>query len=356
MRVRSFTAPTMPEAMAMVRAEMGEDAVILSSERSRRGIEVKAAAERTAPGLENVDAAYSRLAALEAELERRLVAAVAQPETAPPPPIRDPWTQDSIAAKLRFHELGADLISRLMEDAALSGSSPGPDSLALALDLHIAFAALPAEPDAPLALIGQPGAGKTAAAAKLAVRAVLAGRAATLITTDASAGALSQIEAFADLIRLPVEVAPDPEALSTLIARLRQEDPARALIVDTQGVNPFDRNELTHLRRLIAACGPGAEPVLVAAAQGGRDLEDQAVIFKALGARRLIVTRLDIARRLGGLIGAARAAGLALAQGSASPYIAETMEPLNPFALARRLLTGDPAAPLAGAALPGARP
>lgn len=332
----------------MVRAEMGEDAVILSSERSRRGVEVKAAAERSAPALENVDAAYSRLAALEAELERRLIAAIAQPEAAPPP-IRDPWTPDSVAAKLRFHELSADLIARLMDDAARLGHAPGPDALGQALDLHIAFAPLPAEPEAPLVLVGQPGAGKTAAAAKIAVRAVLAGRAATLVTTDTSAGALGQIESFAGLIRLPVETAAEPDALAVLIARLRAEDPARALIIDTQGANPFDRAELTHLRRLIAAAGPGAEPVLVAAAQGGRDLEDQAVIFKALGARRIIATRLDIARRLGGLVGAANAAGLALAQASASPYIAETMEPLNPFALARRLLTGDPAAPLAGA-------
>lgn len=333
----------------MVRAEMGEDAVILSSERSRRGIEVKAAAERRPASLENVDAAYSRLAALEAELERRLIAAVAEPEAAPPPPIRDPWTEESVAAKLCFHELEAGFTAGLMADAARLGPSPGPESLAQALDLHIAFAPLPAELETALVLIGQPGAGKTAAAAKIAVRAVLAGRAAALVTTDMSAGALGQIEAFADLIRLPVEAAADPEALREVVARLIAEDPGRAVIVDTQGVNPFDRAELTHLRRLIAACGQDAEPVLVAAAQGGRDIEDQAVIFKALGARRLIATRLDVARRLGGLICAAQAAGLALAQASASPYIAETMEPLNPFALARRLLTGDPAAPLAGA-------
>lgn len=349
MRVRSFTAPTMPEAMAMVRAEMGEDAVILSSERSRRGVEVKAAAERGPAALENIDAAYSRLAALEAELERRLVAAVTQPDAAPVPAVRDPWTADSVAAKLRFHELGSDLVGRLMDDAAVVGAAPGPDALAQALDLHLAFSPLPAEPETPLVLIGAPGSGKTAGAAKIAVRAVLAGRAASLITTDGSAGAFSQIEAFAGLIRLPVEAAADASALGAVIARLHAEDPARALIVDTQGINPFDRAELSHLRSLIAAAGPEAEPVLVAAAQGGRDLEDQAVIFKALGARRIVATRLDVARRLGGLIRAARTAGLALAQGSASPYIAETMEPLNPFALARRLLTGDPAAPFAGA-------
>jgi flagellar biosynthesis GTPase FlhF len=75
MRVRTFTAPTMPDAMAQVRAELGEDAIILSSQRGRRGVEIRAAAERKpAATLENVDAAYGRLAALEAEMERRLLA------------------------------------------------------------------------------------------------------------------------------------------------------------------------------------------------------------------------------------------------------------------------------------------
>lgn len=333
----------------MVRAELGEEAVILSSQRSRRGIEVKAAAERSPHAASGEEAAVQRLAALEAELERRLVAAVSQPDSAPTLAIRDPWTEESVAAKLRFHELGAAFIADLMDDAARLGAAAGPDSLGQALDRHIAFAPLAAEPDGPVVLIGQPGAGKTAAAAKIAVRAVLAGRAATLVTTDPSAGAHAQITAFADLIRLPVEAAADAAALAELVARLTAEDPARVLVIDTQGVNPFDRTEITELRGLINACGPRAEPVLVAHAQGGRDLEDQALIFKALGAKRMIATRLDIARRLGGVLTAARTAGLALAQASSSPYIAETLEPLNPFALARRLLTGDPAAPLSGA-------
>ena len=354
MRVRSFTAPTMPQVMAMVRAELGEDAVILSSGRSRRGVEVKAAAER-APVLEAADDAVSRLAALEAELERRLLTAVSQPGPARPTPCAD-WSAEGIAAKLRFHELTPDFVARLAADAARLGRRPGPDALALALDLHLAFAPLPPEPETPVVLVGLPGAGKTAAAARIAMRAVLAGRGAVLVTTDTSAGARDQIEIFAGLVRLPVEAAADGEALAVLVGRLRAEDAARAVIVDTQGANLFDSAELMQLRQTIAACGPGAEPVLVAAAQGGRDLEDQAVIFKALGARRLIATRLDLARRLGGLIEAVRASGLAFAQGSASPYIAETMEPMTPFALARRMLTGDPAAPLAGAAPTGAGP
>ena len=75
MRVRTFTATTMPDAMAQVRAEMGEDAVILSSQRSKRGVEVKAAAERRpAQTLEDIDGVYGWLAALETERDPAKIA------------------------------------------------------------------------------------------------------------------------------------------------------------------------------------------------------------------------------------------------------------------------------------------
>lgn len=348
MRVRTFTAATMPDAMAMVRAEMGEDAVILSSHRGKRGVEVKAAAEkRLALDLEDVDAAYSRLAALEAEFERRLIAAVAEQRSAPAgaPEI---WTDETVVARLMFHEMPRALIERLCATAAKLSEAPGPTALAQAFDAHLAFRPLSAELETPVALVGPPGAGKTACAAKLAVRAVLAGRSAALVSTDTSAGAASQIEAFAELIRLPVVASVPPDGLADTLARLQSEDANRAVIIDTPGVNPFDRAESAQLRITLEASG--AEPVLVTPAHGGGDLEDHALMFKALGAQRMIVTRLDIARRLGGLVAAASASGLAFAQGSASPYIAETLEPMNPFALARHLLTG-----VAEPVLPGAR-
>ncbi|BCW88477.1 Flagellar biosynthesis protein FlhF [Alphaproteobacteria bacterium SO-S41] len=339
MRVRTFTATTMPDAMAQVRAEMGEDAVILSSQRSKRGVEVKAAAERKpAQTLENIDSVYGRLAALEAELERRLVAAVAEPRIAAPRAAPETWTSDAIAARLAFHELPIPLIAKLIRTAEKLGGEPGPAWLGQALDAHLSFQPLPPSLERPIVLVGPPGAGKTACAAKLAVRSVLAGRAATLITADTSAGAANQIEAFADLIRMRVESAETPRALAAVIDRLRTEDPDRAIIVDTAGINPFDPPEMAHLRDLVEAAE--AEPILVTPALGGADMEDCAMMFTALGPKRLIVTRLDIARRLGGLLQAATVSGLAFAQGAASPYIAETLEPLNPFSLARRLLTG----------------
>ena len=49
MRLRTFTAKTMPEAMALVRDQLGGDAVILSTARSAGGISVTAALDHAEP-------------------------------------------------------------------------------------------------------------------------------------------------------------------------------------------------------------------------------------------------------------------------------------------------------------------
>src|SRR5713101_523023 len=45
MRLRTFTAKTMPEVMALVRQQLGGDAIILSTSRAGGGISVTAALE-----------------------------------------------------------------------------------------------------------------------------------------------------------------------------------------------------------------------------------------------------------------------------------------------------------------------
>jgi flagellar biosynthesis protein FlhF len=81
---------------------------------------------------------------------------------------------------------------------------------------------------------------------------------------------------------------------------------------------------------------------MVLPATGGSDLEDMAAAMRPLRARRLIATKLDMVRRLGGLVRAALAGRLALSLGSASPYIADLPEAMQPFSLARRLLGAHP--------------
>jgi len=64
--------------------------------------------------------------------------------------------------------------------------------------------------------------------------------------------------------------------------------------------------------------------------------------YAALGPTRLLVTRLDTARRLGGMLSAARAANLRLCDVGIGPHLADGLAPLNPLALAR-LLAAAPA-------------
>ena len=47
MRLKSFTAPTMAEAMEMVRIELGDDAIIVSTQRAagQKGVRITAALE-----------------------------------------------------------------------------------------------------------------------------------------------------------------------------------------------------------------------------------------------------------------------------------------------------------------------
>ena len=63
--------------------------------------------------------------------------------------------------------------------------------------------------------------------------------------------------------------------------------------------------------------------------------------FAALGSRWLFATKLDVARRLGGVLAAADA-GLALAEAGIGPTIGRGLGALSPAGLARLLVRGDP--------------
>jgi flagellar biosynthesis protein FlhF len=132
---------------------------------------------------------------------------------------------------------------------------------------------------------------------------------------------------------LGIEESPDG-----LGQRLLDVEPGRAVIVDTPGANPYTTSEMADLALFIAS-GPDIDPILVMAAGGdAREMGEVAAAFRRLGVKRLIVTRLDAARRLGGIVGAADA-GLTLAQISMSPYVADALVTINPVSLSRLLLS-----------------
>jgi flagellar biosynthesis protein FlhF len=308
MRLRSFTADTLPDAMHQVRETLGLDAVILSTQELGGALGVKVTA------------------ALDSDLDDEF-------------DFQDPAslveTVDAISEVLDYHQVPAPLANRLMSDASGLFADDSIMALAGALDGAFEFAPLPgATANRPVMIIGPSGSGKTATAAKFCARVRLSGGQATLITMDAGkAGGLAQAETFAAALEVILHSAEDADQLAGLVAKAPKE---HLVVIDTPGVSPYDKAALAHLKK--TAGRVGAQSILVL--PSGGDCYEQAecaLAFRETGTRDLIVSRLDSSRRYGGLLCAAHAGRLNLMGLGISAQIGNGLAPINPVSLARLL-------------------
>jgi flagellar biosynthesis protein FlhF len=332
MRVRVFTAPRMAEAMAMVRSELGADAVILGSRRTSGGVEVTAALEAPEPAAFAPAPPAAPVSPMAATLP--IEAAAFAPPPAPPAPAAAPLQPAAAAPSATAGVLGRHGVTPKIA-ALLEG---GPLSVVLAQVL--AFRPLPDAAQRPLLLAGPCGAGKSLTCAKLAARAVLRGGGGVpplVVTADGQrAGATEQLAAFARVLNAPLVSAPDPAAVAAAVARRAERQP---VLIDTAGCDPFDPGQAAALLALARASG-GAVVAVLPAGFDAQESADPARAFAVLGARHLLPTRLDAARRLGGVVSAAAEAGLALTEAGTGPGVADGLTPLSPEWLARRLEQG----------------
>lgn len=307
MRLRTFTGPTIADAMQLVRGELGADAVILSIQRldGDQGVEVAAA-------IETPDRLHDDLGTSAIEVI------------------------DRVGAALEFHGLPPIIADRLLAAAADLLADDPVMALAGALDAQFGFTRLDSLcAGGKVMLVGMPGAGKTATLAKLAALARLGDRPVVAVTCDVlRAGAVEQLATYARLLDIRAYRAKDPAALSAAIAAAPQD---ALVLIDTIGSNPFDADDMGRLGEFVAAAE--VEPVLTLAA-GGDIVEsaDCAAAFAALGAHRLIATRTDAARRLAGVLSAAQLGRFSLAGIGNSPQIASGLTPINPVSLARLMM------------------
>jgi flagellar biosynthesis protein FlhF len=307
MRIRVLRAPTMTEAMRLLKQELGPDAALLSTRRVAGGVEVTA-------GLDEEDTD-----------EPLLIAPVEPLKFAPlPPPPPAIVVPSPDAAALAFHGLPAALSQRLLN---------GP--LEASLEASLRFARLPDGIDRPLLLAGPPGAGKTLTCAKLAARRVLAGHPPPMvITTDGErAGAAEQLASYTRLLGATLAVALTP---ATALKAMARRDPTQPVLIDTPGIDPF----LPEHARMLAGLAAATQANIVLVLPAGLDAAeaaDQARAFAALGATHLLPTRLDVTRRIGAALAAGAAGKLALSEAGTGPGATASLTPIDPAWLAARL-------------------
>jgi flagellar biosynthesis protein FlhF len=319
MRLKCYSAPSMAEAMALIRQELGDDAIIVSTQRAAGdgGIRITAAVE-------------------DPDQDGDLRAALAS-ETGAPPDISSDQRVMEVRGALEYHGIPRRLGDRILGRVQASDADDAIGACAHALDSLFAFAPLPERKSPrPFLLCGPPGVGKTISVAKLAARARLSNRPVSVISADSvRAGAVAQLAAFTRILEVELKRARGPETLRAMV-----EDSVGVhdlVFIDSPGINPFSRHDTAFLSELIEAAD--VEPILVLAA--GLDPMEGAEAgesFAKVGATRLLATRLDMARRLGGILTAADEGQLMFSEVTISPHVANGLIPIHPMSLSRLIL------------------
>jgi flagellar biosynthesis protein FlhF len=342
MQLRTFTAKDMREALVNVRSEMGDDAIIVASEKTKSGIMVRAALDRgedteeiraeelAAEAPDNVATVASFEESYRNGLIKRLRGAPQSIKIA-----AKPFHRTELLALLGKHRLPDALAHDLAKTAEQSLLKDMTLALACALDRRMKSAPLDISKTGTLLLVGPNGVGKTALAAKIAAHARLAHRHVLLISTDAEgAGALARLEAFADHLRLKVEIADNAQALAEIVTQCRRD--SALAIVDTAGFDPRNAKARTAFQALAMIDGIEALGVVSATADA-EETQEIIAALNLLGAQRIAVTGLDLPRRFGALTAAA-CSGQGMAHVTRSPFVAAGLETLTPLALARMLI------------------
>lgn len=333
MRLKSFYAKTMKEAMQMVRDTLGEDAVIVATREEGGGKTVRVTA-----AVEQIDHDYDDFGFEPGHDAGSQL----------PAPTREDWLQyddedeegavvEQLTDVMLRHSVPEDITDQVISCATVLGLNQPEASLTAALEHLFAFRPLPRKNGGALMMVGPPGAGKTLATAKIATRAVMNGQRVAVISTDTvRAGGIEQLGAFTKILQVNLMKASGPKQLKAALEAARGAD---QIYIDTAGLNPFNPEDMRDLARLMA-CGE-IEPVLVLPA--AMDAEESGEIARAygtLGVRSMLPTRLDIARRLGGLLSAAHHGGLVFTDASHTAKVADGLVQLSPERLTGLLMPG----------------
>jgi len=280
-KIVKFEGATMRDAIAKVKAELGDQAVIVATRQIRRGL---------------IGSGYEISAAIDEDDGPSMGGPIGAPPAPPPGPDVDkllaPLRSEirSLRAMVRANEPKQDVraelasLRKLVEQQMRAPAAEAPART----PAKVINAPLTASSTGnTIMLVGPTGAGKTTTIAKLAARAALVDHRNVQLVTfdDYRVGGVDQIRTFADLIGVPLFVA--PQNLSELL-----DDPHTLTLIDTAGRSPRDKGAAEQLAERVA--GNRIETHLVApASTSATALDALAARYKVLAPSRLLFTKLD---------------------------------------------------------------
>jgi len=272
MRMLRFEADTMREALEKVKADLGDEAVILRTQQTTR------------PGLLGLSAK-----------ERVQVWAALQEEAADKPQ-GGPLELKEIRAELQALRKEMALLADGDRRGAWPAAETAEDSAARIRDMARRVPTCGGlrlgEPPLIVALVGPTGSGKTTTAVKLAAEfAHGQGKRVAVITTDTlRLGAVEGLRAYCRLLGVPLETAGAATEMAEAIHRHRTCD---LVLIDTPGASQRNEVQLRQTGELLKAACPSEVHLVVAASASTSALRDAVQRFADLSADHLILTKCD---------------------------------------------------------------
>lgn len=361
MKIRRFSANDMRTALAQVRDVLGPDAIILSSQRVGGAVEIVAAVDPTEVSSESVAASpvaleqpiarsaprgkaqavteeshsaaddkhrQTHVLAAEVKHMRRMLesqlASLAWNEFAQRSPLR--------AAVLReLAQLGVaqDLSRRVVEQV--------PEDMELNRAVQLAFGLLASEirttgdqwseSGGMLALAGPSGVGKTTLVAKLAARWVLrhGPRGVALVSADAiRIGAQEQMHMLGRLLGVATYTLQDIGELPDTLASLSGN---RLVLIDTAGTSPKDTALPNRLAEIARAHSTLQTALVISANTQAGAIEEAFARFAVMQPNVCLITKLDEATAIGGVLSALVHTQVPVAYCSDGPRVPEDLAP-----------------------------
>lgn len=324
MRMKMFAAKTFEDAKAMIFAEMGEGAVILSEREVDGGVEVRAATDKMGGGMVPSEPLF-----------------MSRFHDGPPAGAPDSGLRARVRDALSWHGAPSQFIRRVADSAFKDPAIADPvHALETGLSATVRCDPVPVSPKRNIVLVGAPGHGRTATAAKMTRRAAIARTEILPVAADLDGAAGGdQLAAYLERERAQIRIAPTPDVLFDVLKTAAAEN--QICVIDLPAIVPFDSDDIAQLTDLLAAID--AEPVLVMSAEGHPDDQAEAArAFARAGVRRAVLTKLDVARRRGGAVAALASAGIAFSHLAATPFIGGGLVPAAPSRLAALLLEDAP--------------
>lgn len=368
MRIKRYVAGSMQQAVAMVKADFGDDAVILHTKRFRRGgffglfgtpkveviaavepgktrkrparpkrqqVQLEQAHEMTAVALKTLQDEVRSLKQLIGEQQRHV--------DAMPEGVRAAFD------RLRAQEIPEADCYELLEQATGDAEQAELDNAEAVWERVVAALSAQIDTVPPwqfdkkpviVPLVGPTGVGKTTTIAKLAANfSILAGANVGLVTADTyRIAAVQQLRTYAGIIGIDLLVAYTPDELKEAVDQLADKD---LILIDTAGRSQNNIMHMGELRSFLKVLPDPEVHLVLSATTRLQDMLDVADRFAETGFDRLIMTKIDETSFFGALYQLPRLLGKPLSYLTSGQSVPDDISVASNEKVAR-LIMGDP--------------